>query len=253
MGHVAVAGRSKERLEEYERRTSPAMVVLSLLFIAIYAVQVLVVRIDHRWQDLLAVVNVLIWLCFVADLGIRLWLAPRRLSYAVRHPLDVVAVIIPAFRSLRVLRVFTAGQWLLNRGTNLAVGRTMLAIAVAAASIAFVGSLAVLDAERYAPGASILTFGDAVWWSAETMSTVGYGDVYPVTTTGRIVGVAMMVIGVSFLGVVTATVASWFVARLSQSETDENAAVVAELREIKAELAALRAAGRPADPSTGSA
>ncbi|MFD1530749.1 potassium channel family protein, partial [Pseudonocardia aurantiaca] len=69
----------------------------------------------------------------------------------------------------------------------------------------------VLDAERGAPDASITTFGEAVWWTLTTISTVGYGDRYPVTIEGRTVAASLMVTGIALLGVVTASIAAWFV------------------------------------------
>ena len=69
----------------------------------------------------------------------------------------------------------------------------------------------MLDAERSAPDASITTFGEAVWWTITTISTVGYGDRYPVTVEGRLVAATLMVAGIALLGVVTASIAagSW--------------------------------------------
>jgi len=61
------------------------------------------------------------------------------------------------------------------------------------------------------PDASITTFGDSLWWTVTTISTVGYGDRYPVTVEGRIVAAVLMVAGIALLGVVTASIASWFV------------------------------------------
>jgi voltage-gated potassium channel len=116
--------------------------------------------------------------------------------------------------------------------------------------------VAVLDAERDAPDATITTFPDAVWWTLTTISTVGYGDRYPVTVEGRVVAAALMVAGIALLGVVTASIASWFVDNLRRAgeqvaedveEVAEDVAqaeaslavVLAELRSISARLDAL--------------
>jgi voltage-gated potassium channel len=141
-------------------------------------------------------------------------------------------------------------------------GRVVFYVVGSVLLIGFVASLAVLDAERYAPDASITTFGEAVWWTITTISTVGYGDRYPVTTEGRLVAASLMVAGIALLGVVTASLASWFVENLRQSgaaverELDEVsadvnraevqlAAVLAELRTINARLDELERSRRP--------
>jgi voltage-gated potassium channel len=80
------------------------------------------------------------------------------------------------------------------------------------------GAVAVLDAERSAPGANITSFGDALWWASTTVTTVGYGDRYPVTTEGRLIAVALMVVGIGLVGAVTASVATWMVARVQQDK-----------------------------------
>lgn len=234
--------RTVERLVAYEDRTARLMVVLAFAFIALYAYDVLVIAPPPLVSRVLSIASGVIWGVFAVDLGIRVWLAPQRGRYLLRHPIDVIAVVIPAFRSLRVLRVFTAGQWLLRRGARVAVGKTMAAIAVSAFTVACLGALAVLDAERGAPGAHIETLGDGLWWAATTMSTVGYGDLFPVTTAGRFVGVALMVVGVSMLGVITATVAAWFVEQVRGHQDDDTAVLAAEIRALRAEVAQMRAA-----------
>ncbi len=232
--------RTAERLQAYEDRTARLMVSLAIAFIAVYATEVLVVVMPGPLGLILEVVSALIWFTFAIDLTVRVYLAPERLSYVLRHPIDVIAVVVPAFRSLRLLRVFTAGQWLVRRGTRLALGRTAMAIALAAVVISFLGALAVLDAERGQPGSHIETLGDALWWSVVTMSTVGYGDVFPVTASGRLVGVAMMIVGVSMLGVTTATVAAWFIHQVQGEARDEQSQVLIELRALRAEVAELK-------------
>lgn len=105
----------------------------------------------------------------------------------------------------------------------------------------FVGALAVLDAERTAPGSSIQSFGEALWWSLVTVSTVGYGDFYPVTTTGRLVGAGLMVAGIALLGVVTASVATWFIDKVREIDTDADAATRRDIAELNAKIDALHA------------
>jgi voltage-gated potassium channel len=80
-----------------------------------------------------------------------------------------------------------------------------------ASLLAFYAALAVLDVERSSSDANITDFGDAMWWAVTTMTTIGYGDRYPVTGVGRLVAFALMVGGIALLGTVTATLASWLV------------------------------------------
>lgn len=79
----------------------------------------------------------------------------------------------------------------------------------------FVAALAVLDAERSAPGSTITTFGTALWWAFETITTVGYRDFTPLTVTGRLIAGTLMLGGIALLGVVTATIAPWIVERVA--------------------------------------
>jgi voltage-gated potassium channel len=161
-----------------------------------------------------------------------------------------------------VLRLITVVSVLNRQLRDDARGRVVFYVAGTVALVGFVASIAVLDAERYAPDASITTFGDAVWWTMTTISTVGYGDRYPVTPEGRLVAVSLMVAGIALLGVVTASIASWFVENLRRSraaverELDEVsadvnraeeqlAAVLAELRAINARLDELERSSRP--------
>ena len=219
---------------EYERRSTVPMTVLALLFLAVYATTVL-------WRDrpaaasaALETASVSIWAAFVVDLVVRVALAERRLHYLLTHPIDVLSVVLPMLRPLRVLRVFTAGQVLFRRGAGLA--RSGQAVVVAAGLLVFIGGLAALDAERGAPEASITSFGNALWWAVTTVTTVGYGDLYPVTTLGRLVAVSLMVVGVSLVGLVTATVASWFIAQGQATTEAEAEDLAARLRRLEDKL-----------------
>jgi voltage-gated potassium channel len=97
------------------------------------------------------------------------------------------------------------------------------AVYVAGAAIMSVGlgSIAILDAERNAPGANITSYGDALWWACTTVTTVGYGDRYPVTTEGRMIAVVLMVVGIGLVGAITASVATWMVSHVQQERSRE--------------------------------
>jgi len=197
------------------------MLLLSLLYIVLYAIEVIPNGLNKVALNFILVFSNFIWVTFIIDMLIRTYLAPNRIQYLLKHPIDVLALILPAFRALRALRVITAGQWLLTRGVHLAIGRTATAIVFGAGLLALIGSLAMLDAERNDPAASITTFGDAIWWAFVTMSTVGYGDLYPVTTTGKVVAVMMMVVGVALLGLVSGTIVSALLDKIRGGEQTE--------------------------------
>lgn len=100
----------------------------------------------------------------------------------------------------------------------------------------YVASLAVLDAEREQPGSDITSFGKALWWAITTVTTVGYGDLAPVTPTGRVVAALLMIGGISLLGIVTATLASWIVQRVAEEDTANQAATAAQIEALRAEV-----------------
>ncbi|MDQ1704372.1 MAG: voltage-gated potassium channel, partial [Frankiaceae bacterium] len=124
-----------------------------------------------------------------------------------------------------------------------------LSAAAAAALIVVVIGTVVLNAERDAAGSNIHSFGDALWWAAPTVTTVGYGDRYPVTGLGRALAVVLMVTGIAVLGVVTAAVAAWFV-RVSQGpeDADQLKVLVTRLDELQSSVD--RLAGNSTNPAS---
>jgi len=199
------------------------MLLLAVAFLVAYAWPILDPRLDH---DVTTVLNLLawtVWGVFVLDLLVRLVLAEDRRRYARRHWFDVLLVIVPMLRPLRLLRVLTLARVLGRTARRNLVGQVTIYVLGTAVSAIGLGSLAVLGAERGAPGANITSIGDALWWSMETVTTVGYGDRYPVTTEGRLIAVGMMLIGIAVVGAVTATVAAWLVRQLEQEASEREA------------------------------
>lgn len=138
---------------------------------------------------------------FGVDMAVRSWLAPRSFAYLRTHPLGLMAVLVPPVRALFSLRLITS---LFRRGH---IERFF----VAAGLMLLNGVLIVYFYERDAPGANITSVGDSLWWAAATVSTVGYGDMYPVTWAGRAAAVGIMAIGILTLAVVTAQVSASYV------------------------------------------
>lgn len=201
------------RLERYQQRTSLPLAIGALVFLVVYAVPVIWPGVGGAIATACRVLNVGLWIAFAADLAFRAFLSGRALRYLGSHPFDLVVVAVPMFRPLRLLLLLTATKRLFRSG-GLAQGAR--AVGAAAVLVVFVASVAELQAERGAPGANITTFADALWWAVATVTTVGYGDVYPVTLLGRIIATGLMLVGIALVGVVTAAVAAWFVAQNAQ-------------------------------------
>jgi len=85
-------------------------------------------------------------------------------------------------------------------------------------SVVLPSAVQITIAERGAEGSNIKDFGDGIWWAFTTVTTVGYGDRFPITGEGRFLAVLLMIMGISLVGVITASVASWFV-KMSNNET----------------------------------
>jgi len=119
-------------------------------------------------------------------------------------------------------------------------GRVVLYIVGSTALLILVSSLAILDAERGREGANIEDYGDAAWWAITTMTTVGYGDRFPVTGAGRLIAAALMLAGIALLGTVTATLASYLLERVQEAEEEAQAATRQDVRALTEEVAALR-------------
>jgi voltage-gated potassium channel len=215
------------------------LTVAALVFLAAYAWPILDPDVPGSVRVACEVTTWTVWALFAIDYAARVGRADDRVSWVVRHPLELVTLVLPMFRPLRALRLVTLLRVLNRSAAGNLRGRVAVYVTFGSSLIAFIAALAALEAERNAEGASIVSFGDAMWWACTTMTTVGYGDTFPVTTTGRFIGVGLMVGGIALLGTVTATFASWLVnaVRDEQEETEDQLdAVRAELLGIRQQL-----------------
>jgi voltage-gated potassium channel len=158
------------------------------------------------------------WMVFLADYLISLLLAPDRMQYVRTHVLQAIGVLFPPLRIVLIFHV----TYEVAQGSRERFGvRIREYLLYVSTLVIVVTSAAVTVVERNAPGARITSYGDALWWSAETISTVGYGDMYPVTVPGRVIAVLLMANGFTILSVLTATVAQRFVMNPEQGPAPE--------------------------------
>ncbi len=224
---------SKEQL--WRQRTEWPLALVAVAFLIMYSVQILA-RPHGSEARLLWLSCWIAWAVFVGDYFARLVLADNRREWFLLHILDLVIVILPFLRPLRMVRLVVL-LGVLQRAVGQAVrGQILIYTISGVLLLVYTGALAVLDAERGHAGATIDSFGKAVWWAITTVTTVGYGNLYPITITGRVVAVLLMMGGITLVGVVTASLASLIVQRVSDADTANQAATAAHIDELRREI-----------------
>ncbi|MEU1091540.1 potassium channel family protein [Streptomyces sp. NPDC005576] len=197
------------RLARWEARAEVPLAVASLVFLAGYAIHVLAGRDRAPWPDVGLALVCGTWALFVVDYLVRLRLSGQGHRFVTTHWLDTLVLVMPLLRPLRVVKVYTAVQQRRAEPRLSLYARVMSYAGLSALLLGLSAALTVYHVEHTAPGASIVTFGDAVWWACATLTTVGYGDAVPVTPEGRIVATGLMVCGLALLGAVTGSFSSW--------------------------------------------
>lgn len=168
------------------------------------------------WNEnsLIRNLDFIIWLIFMFDVSIRFFTSKDKWGYVKKHPLDIVAIIpldsifrlarlgrlLRLLRLLAIIKHFMEPLHAIFRTNNLDKVILFLIIVI------FVISIPIQLLEP-----SIETYADAVWWAVVTSTTVGYGDISPETVVGRLIAVVLMIFGIGLLGLVTSSVASYFI------------------------------------------
>ncbi|MEV6651022.1 potassium channel family protein [Streptomyces sp. NPDC051219] len=234
----------------WERRTQTPLLALAIAFGIAYAVPIVAPDANSAVRTACTVTEWAVWGAFAADYLVRLVLTPDRWFFVRSHWLDLLAVLLPLLQPLRLLRVVST-LLLVGRRARMAPQIQLTTyVGGSVVGLLMFGSLAVLSVERDAPGGNIKNLGDAVWWSFTTMTTVGYGDHAPTTGLGRVLAVGLMLSGIALLGVVTANIAAWFIARFERDDVEERrqtaaiAALTDEVRALRAEVGRLSGAAQ---------
>jgi len=241
----------RQRLEAWRARSNPFILLAAIVPLVVTSPQARVVEL---------VVGVGSWLVFVVDLIVQ-----RRIAHDYlrtrngRIDFAIVAITFPYYlipgaggysALLVIARLARVGRVLMaTRGLRRFAARLGMVVSVAGLMLV-ICSFAAYEAE-HATNSEFGTVGDAFWWGIVTLTTVGYGDVVPRTTAGRLAGVALMITGIAVLGVLAGTLASLFHFQErgepaspdgSESErplSDELVALRAELQELEQKVAAL--------------
>lgn len=183
-------------------------------------------------QSAASLANWIIWAAFCGEFAVRFAQAPRRAAFVRSAWLDLgIAIvsapflpeILQASRTLRLLRAVRLLRAMAFFAVGLRFSRRALVhrhfhyVAVVGLATVGLGALGVFTVER-GLNPAIDSFGDALWWAIVTTTTVGYGDVSPVTTAGRLIATGLMFTGIGVIGVFTATIASFFFEQDTGSE-----------------------------------
>lgn len=227
------------RIQRWESRAEWPLAGCALAFLALYTMDVLGEPQGHSARAISWLLTAL-YVPFVIDYLIRLALAENRWRWFFTHPLDLAVVTLPFLQPLRFLRLLVLIRILQHAFGDVVRGRIIAYTAFGGFLLLYASSLAEYHAERDAPGSHITNYSDAVWWAVSTLTTVGYGDYVPVTTTGRIIAVLLMIGGISLIGIVSATVAHWIVSEVAKDDSAQQAVTVAHIETLREEIARLR-------------
>ena len=205
-------------MRKVEKLWGPVLTALAVLFLIAFSIPAFVTDLTDEVQSAIEIIQWVCWLAFAIDLIFCLANSKDKKDYLLKHPLEIASVLLPFLRPLRLMRVISFGSLALQK---IAMGKQFaitVKVAVTAVFVSYIAAVQITISERSVEGSNIKTFGDGLWWAVTTVTTVGYGDRFPTTTEGRILAVMLMLVGISLVGVITASVASWFV-RLSQEES----------------------------------
>jgi voltage-gated potassium channel len=195
---------------KWEKASTIPMAFLGLAYLATYSIQV-IYRENAGLVNQLNVLEILILAIFSADVGFRFLTSTSPLNFLRVNWLEVLALVLPFLRVLRVFRPLIALRGIKGFFQN-RVNATGAYILILVPLTWFTGAIAVLDAESVNPNALITNLREALWWSLSTITTVGYGDRYPTTLEGELVAGVLMITGIALFSAGAGMFASWILA-----------------------------------------
>jgi voltage-gated potassium channel len=208
----------RRRIEHFEHTLRFPMAALGVAWAVIGIVVVTTNRSGLAPEALVSTLFA-IWFVIVVECVFRYLVVPDRRQYFSSRRVEPAMIVLPLFQVWRlagVERMTVLQREGLERFLAILRHRSLFRVLLAALVLLFLGAWLVMLFESNAPGSNIHSYKDALWWAVVTVTTVGYGDRYPVTDGGRLVATVLMFVGIGLIGVLTATVASFFM----QEHTD---------------------------------
>jgi voltage-gated potassium channel len=206
-----------EAFQRFSRAVDGPMMVLALVMIPLIVVP-LIADLSPATERAFLAVDYLLWAVFATEYAIKLYLAPNRRRFVAHRPVRVLRSV----RLLRLLRLVLLGSFAakgLREVREVLRRRGLSWVLLIVLVLNLIAAAAVLEFERGDPTANIGSYPDALWWAVTTITTVGYGDRFPMSPAGRSVAVVLMIAGIAMFGVITASIAAYFVStRLDKEE-----------------------------------
>lgn len=225
---------NRSALERFERAVELPLLVLAVAMVPLLIVP-LVVDLPSGVEDTFIAADWFIWAVFAFEYVVRLSLTDRRWRF-VRHEWpDLLIIALPFLRPLRIVRSARALRLLrlgrlaavlseATQETRRLLVRHQLHYALLVGIVLMVGASGLVYALEEGSEGSIDTFGDALWWAVTTVTTVGYGDMFPVTPAGRGVAAFLMFSGIALFGLITANLATFMLERAAPTDAPASVA-----------------------------
>lgn len=222
----------EDRPEKSDSENKLGILNLLVLVLSVYVLLALLVdtifRVPPEISRILDLVDNAICVFFLFEFGIRFYRAESKLKFMKWGWIDLISSIpnvdflragrtLRLIRLLRILRAFRSTRHLVNHIFRNRAQGTLTTVSILAVILIIFSSISILQFETD-PNSNIKTAEDAIWWSYVTITTVGYGDKFPVTTGGRIIGAILMTGGVGLFGTFAAFVSTWFMKERKKEE-----------------------------------
>ncbi|MGD0378938.1 MAG: potassium channel family protein [Acidimicrobiales bacterium] len=223
---IAGAKPSGGRHDLVERIEQATKYPMSLLGIAWLIIAITILTTDANGSASTVLVGILfaLWAVAFVEYLVRLVVTPDRRGYLKRRWVEPATVVVPPLQGWHFVGIERMGL-LLHEGElrveTILKHHSLFRVLIAAAVTLFLGAWLVLLFEEKARGSNIHNYPDALWWGIVTVTTVGYGDRFPVSEGGRVVAVVLMLLGIGLIGVLTATVASVFIKEHTDANKEE--------------------------------